>query len=113
MFKFFKRKRMYQNINSDSFKTQISGDQDAVIIDVRTHLETLEGIIPKAIHIDIMGGRFKEEVEELDKNKSYYIYCRSGSRSGTACSFMGSMGFTKLYNLSGGMMFWNGKVVRP
>ena len=104
---------MYQNISSRNFQEQLAQNEDAMIIDVRTYMETLEGMIPDAIHIDIMGGRFKEEVEKLDKNKAYYIYCRSGNRSGTACSYMASLGFTKLYNLSGGMMFWDGEVVVP
>jgi len=31
------------------------------------------------------------------------VYCRSGNRSGSACSAMGNLGFTKLFNLSGGI----------
>jgi rhodanese-related sulfurtransferase len=113
MLKFLRRRRMYQNIDSKSFQDHVAEDKDAVVIDVRTYMETMEGMIPNALHIDIMGGRFKEEVEKLDKDKSYYIYCRSGNRSGTACSYMASLGFTKLYNLSGGMMFWDGEVAVP
>lgn len=103
---------MYKNIDKETFKQGIQ-DPNAVIIDVRTTGETYEGMIPGALHIDIMGGRFMEEVQNLDKNKSYYLVCRSGNRSGAACGAMANMGFTKLYNLVGGMMEWDGKVVLP
>ncbi|HCQ29697.1 MAG TPA: rhodanese-like domain-containing protein, partial [Flavobacteriales bacterium] len=41
---------------------------------------------------------------------SYYVYCRSGGRSASACGAMASIGFPKLYNLAGGIMSWSGEV---
>ena len=102
---------MYKDIRATEFAEKIKNDPNAVVIDVRTRGEIMEGVIPGAIHIDIMGGRFKEEVEKLDKSKNYYLYCRSGNRSGTACSFMGQIGFGELYNLAGGIMSWQGDIV--
>jgi rhodanese-related sulfurtransferase len=102
---------MYKDISASQFQEEIKNNADAIVIDVRTPGEVMEGVIPGAIHMDIMGGRFREEVEELDKNKPYYVYCRSGNRSGTACSFMAQLGFTELYNLSGGVMAWPGELV--
>jgi rhodanese-related sulfurtransferase len=86
---------------------------DAVIIDVRTTGETFDGIIPNALHIDIMGGAFMDEVKKLDPSKAYYVYCRSGNRSGAACSAMAQAGFSRVYNLIGGMMEWNGELSMP
>ena len=45
-------------------------------------------------------------VKLLSKNKNYYIYCRSGNRSGQACALLAANGFGKLVNLAGGMMAW-------
>jgi rhodanese-related sulfurtransferase len=101
---------MYQNLNSADFEKAISNNPDAVIIDVRTAGEYNEGFIPGAVNIDIMGGNFANEVKALNPNKSYYVYCRSGARSASACGAMQQWGFTKLCNLSGGMMMWNGPV---
>lgn len=101
---------MYQNLNSSEFEKAIESNADAVIIDVRTAGEFYEGIIPGAINIDIMGGSFAEKVKALDPNKSYFLYCRSGARSASACGAMQQWGFKKLYNLSGGMMMWEGKI---
>lgn len=102
---------MMKNIDSKTFETAIQNDKDAVVMDVRTPGEIAEGIIPGAIHVDLMGGEFAEKVQMLDRDKSYYIYCRSGGRSATACGAMRQWGFTKLYNLSGGIMSWTGEKI--
>ncbi|WP_430931074.1 rhodanese-like domain-containing protein, partial [Robiginitalea biformata] len=76
--------------------------------DVRTAEEMEEGYIPGPIQIDIYSGQgFLDEVEKLDKCKSYYVYCRSGNRSGQRCSLMQSKGFERTYNLVGGMLEWD------
>jgi rhodanese-related sulfurtransferase len=71
-----------------------------------------EGIIPNAIHIDIYKGQgFIYKLEELDKSKNYYVYCRSGNRSGQACRIMEQLGFENAYNLEGGILQWTGDIV--
>jgi len=50
-------------------------------------------------------------LEGLDKSKNYYIYCRSGNRSGQACAVFNQSGVQNTYNLIGGMMEWNGELV--
>lgn len=91
--------------------TQSKEDTNAVILDVRTNNEVVEGMIPNARQIDIYRGQgFLQDVEELDKAKNYYIYCRSGNRSGQACAIMNQLGFTNTYNLIGGFEEWTGEV---
>ena len=51
-----------------------------------------------------------EELDKLDKSKHYYLYCRSGNRSGQACALMNARGFSAAYNLMGGMIEWEGEV---
>ena len=86
-------------------------DQDAIILDVRTEEEVASGKIPNSINIDIYKGQgFVYQVEELDKNKTYYVYCRSGARSAQACSIMNQLGFEKTYNLIGGIMQSEGPI---
>ena len=99
------------DLTQDQWKEQISKDDNAFILDVRTDAEVEEGIIPEAKQIDIYKGQgFLQEVESLDKSKNYYIYCRSGNRSGQACSIMNQLGFENTYNLVGGFNDWNGEV---
>ncbi len=101
------------NITSTEWKQRLSEDGNAVVVDVRTPGECAEGIQPNAVQLDIMNGqRFMDETSAWDKNKNYYIYCRSGNRSGQACQYLSGKGFTT-YNLLGGMMTWDGDLVTP
>lgn len=100
------------NLEQEVWRDQLNEDANAVILDVRTEDEFNEGIIPGAINIDIYKGQgFIYSIEELDKSKNYYVYCRSGGRSGQACSIMKELGFENAYNLLGGIMNWEGEVV--
>ena len=78
------------------------------LIDVRTPGEYQSGHIPGAKLINLMDPSFREKVKELDPEKTYYVYCRSGSRSMTACKVMADAGLEKLYNVKFGMMGWQG-----
>ena len=100
-----------QELTQDKWKEELKKSEKAIILDVRTPQECAEGIIPNAIEIDILNPeKFMSEVEKLDKNKDYFIYCRSGNRSGQACNILEQMGFSSTYNLLGGMLEWNGIV---
>ncbi|HPW97014.1 MAG TPA: rhodanese-like domain-containing protein [Flavobacterium sp.] len=98
----------------EDWKSLLKNDTNAVILDVRTKEECDEGIIPNAIMIDIYKGHdFIEELEELDKTKNYYVYCKAGGRSAQACGIMKQLGFETAYNLIGGFSNWNGDVTFP
>lgn len=98
------------DLTQQDWEEQLEKDSNAVILDVRTEVEIEDGIIPNSINIDIYKGQeFIEELEKLDKAKNYYVYCRSGSRSGQACAIMNSIGFKNAYNLEGGFMNWEGE----
>jgi rhodanese-related sulfurtransferase len=100
------------NLEQEDWRDQLNNDANAIILDVRTEDEFSEGMIPGAINIDIYKGQgFIYSIEELDKSKNYYVYCRSGGRSGQACSIMSQLGFENTYNLLGGIMNWEGEVV--
>ena len=99
------------NLTQEVWVDQLENDENAVILDVRTEDEFNEGMILGALNIDIYKGQgFIYLIEELDKSKNYYVYCRSGARSSQACSIMNQMGFENTFNLLGGMMEWNGEV---
>lgn len=96
--------KAYQDVDATAFLKQIENSEDAVILDVRTPAEYASGKIEGAINLDIYAATFASDINKLDKNKTYFVYCRSGNRSGQACSIMAKQGFEKLYNLSGGIM---------
>lgn len=87
-------------------KELIKNTPELVILDVRTPDETAEGMIDGAIEIDYKSDDFEKKVAQLDRNKTYLVYCRSGSRSNKAAQLMAKLGFTDLYLLSGGYLEW-------
>ncbi|WP_394996067.1 rhodanese-like domain-containing protein [Emticicia sp.] len=106
MLDFLKTKKSYENIQAAAFQKLITETQNSMILDVRTPAEHKQGGIDGAVNIDIMGSNFAQKVAALEKDKTYFVYCRSGNRSGSACEMMSKDGFKNLYNLSGGMMNW-------
>ncbi|HKL35882.1 MAG TPA: rhodanese-like domain-containing protein [Salegentibacter sp.] len=98
-----------KELNQEEWKSQLEKDEKAVILDVRTEQEVEDGYIPTAKNLDIYKGQgFVNEAEKLDKDKNYYIYCRSGKRSAQACVILDQMGFANTYNLKGGFIEWVG-----
>ena len=99
------------DLSQEEWSEQFESDENAFLLDVRTPEEVEEGYIPNATNIDIyLGQEFVTELEKLDKTKNYYVYCRSGQRSGQACAIMNKLGFENAYNLEGGFMNWEGEV---
>jgi len=82
-------------------------DSSVVVLDVRTPGEFMVGHIANAINIDVEGMQFNADVSKLDKTKTYAVYCHSGRRSGIATSEMSKLGFSKLFNLDGGIGAWS------
>jgi rhodanese-related sulfurtransferase len=91
------------NVEDFSKKTAESG---VVILDVRTPGEFMTGHIQDAQNIDFESGSFESQIESLDKNGTYAVYCRSGNRSGQAVKVMQDAGFKNIYNLDGGAIDW-------
>lgn len=101
-----------EDLTQDEWATQLKSNNNAVVLDVRTLEEVEEGIIKNALHLDIYKGQeFIDALEDLDKSKNYYVYCRSGNRSGQACNIMEQLGFKGTYNLEGGILQWTGDLV--
>ena len=85
---------------------QLINHKNAVVLDVREQSEYDEGHILNAKLIPL--GKLKERIGELQKHKGQpiVVVCRSGNRSGTACTVLGKQGFAQAYNLAGGVQAW-------
>jgi len=71
------------------------------VIDVRTPAEYAAGHVEGAENIDVTAATFEEQVERLDKNDEYVVYCQSGNRSATAADTMADLGFTQVVDAGG------------
>jgi rhodanese-related sulfurtransferase len=79
---------------------------DFILLDVRTPEEFSASHLSNAIQIDYYAVSFKTEIAKLDHFKTYLVYCRTGHRSSIARDMMKEMGFTHLYNMTGGITEW-------
>ncbi|MEZ4971993.1 MAG: rhodanese-like domain-containing protein [Cyclobacteriaceae bacterium] len=98
-----------ETISADEFQKRISEDQNGVLLDVRTPDEVAGGKIGDALNIDFRAPDFAQKVNQLDKSKTYYLYCAGGSRSSKAAEVMKSSDFKKIYELDGGYNGWSGQ----
>ncbi len=79
---------------------------DLVVLDVRTPEEYDTGKIEDAVNIDFYAEDFAAQLEELDRDAPYFVYCRSGNRSATTIETMRELGFTDVHELDGGIVAW-------
>jgi len=84
----------------------IKADKNAaVILDVRTQREYEYGHLEGAILMDIYSRDFKDKINQLDKGKKYFVYCKTGIRSRNAVSYMRQNGFKEVCDLQGGINY--------
>ena len=88
--------------------TEVSQNEfdNVVLVDVRTPDEFNDGHLDNAMNIDWLGDSFSAEFEEIEKNQTIYLYCRSGKRSADATKFLDSLGYKNVVNLEGGYIAW-------
>lgn len=90
----------------DEFEKGIA-QKDIQLLDVRTAEEYQSGHLQNALQANWNNiAEFQERVAALDKTKPVYIYCLSGGRSNAAMDWLGEHGFTKVYNMKGGINAW-------
>lgn len=90
-------------VNYDEFWDFVK-ENDAVILDVRTSKEFSGGAIEGAININV--DDLRANLENLDRNKVYAIYCQVGLRGYLANRIMRNNGF-RAVNLNGGYNLWS------
>ena len=99
-----------QNLNIEPDKVydllSKNNKNNSILLDVRTEDEFIESKINNSLNIDFYSDNFKISILSLDKSKTYYVYCRSGRRSLNTVEFMRENGFSKSYNVDGGIIKW-------
>lgn len=95
----------FENTDVKGF-AELIDSANVVILDVRTADEFNEGHIKGAILIDQNKSDFIEKVkQQLSKEKTIAIYCRSGRRSANAARLLANEGYRPV-NLKGGILEW-------
>jgi len=78
----------------------------ALFVDVREayELDEVAYDIPGMLHIPL--GEIQNRINEFPKDREIIVGCRSGKRSMNACMFLTMNGYSKVRNLSGGIIGW-------
>nr|MBC7613419.1 rhodanese-like domain-containing protein [Pseudopedobacter sp.] len=90
------------DLDGTEFKSQFLITKNSALLDVRTLSEFRSGTILNAKNMDVMSPDFNTKASKLDDSKTYFVFCRSGNRSGNAVNIMKREGL-KAFNLLGGI----------
>jgi len=100
----FLQSPVIQDINKDQVNSLIN--DKVTVIDLRTEKEFENGKIGSSLNIDFQKREFIDNLNKLDKEKPYIIYCMSGNRSSKASHVMKSLGFKMIYHYKKGYKDW-------
>ena len=99
------------DLSQDAWSLKQAQTKGSVIIDVRTPEEYETGHLLNSQLLDIQEPQtFLDNIKRFDKSRSYFIYCRSGSRSAMACQILKQQGILNCFNLLGGILDWQGEI---
>ncbi len=89
------------------FAQRLQQTPNAQLIDVRTPKEFASENIDSSVNINWNDAAFESQAAKLDKSQPVFVYCKVGGRSANAAEKLQEMGFTKIYDLQGGILKWN------
>lgn len=94
------------DIEPKDLRQCINQRKEIKIIDVRMEAEFNcdLGHIPNSqqVQLDVLS----QQLDSFAKDDSFVFICRNGGRSAKAASLFVKKGFTKVFNLKGGMLYW-------
>jgi len=95
----------YETIDSNVAMNLI--ENNAIVIDVRSSEEYDTGHIKDSINIPV------DTISNVNyaKDTTIIVYCATGIRSANAAKVLIEAGYTKVYNLDGGLINWGFELV--
>ncbi len=96
-------KQQLHNVDPTEFDRLRAETPAGSRIDVRSEDEFAAFHLDGAVNYNYLGPDFLEQMDALDPEQEYLVYCRSGRRSVRACTLMRNAGFANLIHLDGGI----------
>ena len=97
---------LIKDIHAAEAKGLLDNDKDIIIVDVRTPREFEAGHIQGAKNINVADKDFRSNIENLDRDSTYLVYCQVGNRSKYAVNVMKELDFKTIYHLNNGISEW-------
>lgn len=92
-------------ITSQALAEELANRAMLAVVDVRAEKEWSAGHIDGSINMPL--NHLAERAEELPKDKTLVVHCKSGYRSAIAASILQQQGFEHVLDLVGGFDAWN------
>ena len=104
LFKKIKKNRGIENysIDYETARNMLKNEKNGLLIDVRSKQEYKEKHLEGSVNVslfDFERGNFKIE----NKNNLIILYCEYGKRSKKVLQFLRKQGYTKVYQIDGGL----------
>lgn len=102
----------HTDVTTAEVKAMIDAGGPLTIVDVREESEYCDstysppGHIPGAINMTWYSGGLEENYSDLPIDEDIVVVCRSGGRSNLAANFLDGVGFTRVFDMLGGMNAW-------
>jgi sulfur-carrier protein adenylyltransferase/sulfurtransferase len=96
------------DIAAEAVKQLLDNNHDFTLVDVREVHEYQICRIEQAQLIPL--GELPKRLNELDRNADIVVHCKMGGRSAKACDLLRANGFTRVRNMTGGILAWSDKV---
>ena len=93
----------YLDVTVEQVKQTLDA-RTVTLLDVRTRQEYDSGHIEGAILMPL--SELSSRVDELTPKKTVLVYCQRGTRSSQASAMLSAWGFTRVYNMLGGISKW-------
>jgi len=77
-----------------------------LVIDCRTTEEYEEGHLQHAVNIPLQHLSLRKDDLPCKCSDAFFVYCKSGNRSGTFAVYLRTLGFTKCQSVAGGYEAW-------
>ena len=98
-------KKIYRDKDNITIKEMLEilkTNSNAVLLDVRSSQEYIEGHIRGSINIPVYDIE-KQAKNTLNKDSIIIVYCSAGIRSKRAIQILEKLGYENLYNVEGGI----------
>lgn len=91
--------------SAQELQQRLENNEDFLLLDVREANEYAFAHIQGSLHIPLR--QIPERIQELNPEQDLVVLCHHGMRSQQACLFLEQYGFTRLFNLVGGIDAWS------
>ena len=97
--------RKFETMTAEGVHQRLQSEAEKpLVVDVREPDEFEAGHIREALLAPL--GDVEKQLAGVPKEREIILVCRSGRRSGIAAKALAERGYSKLWNMEGGMLAW-------